>query len=280
MAQPTFRRGPKNIACNECKVKKVACRGIFLFCSKWEEVQNCSPRLYVEPVPATRPCVRCANIKRSCNGAYALCYRFPWHLYHNKHELVLKDKNAPIINGQFPQQTFDNPTPSPETLPIPEFEITLPPAGPSFSERGAREISIKAKVCKMVGSLYKEITMEIDTQSDVTWISLALFNFLNLEKIDLDEVITGYDNTIISVYCATLLYIKINKIKVYTKVYVDKNAKQIGGLIGKDIIKAMNMNILTKEGAITVTYDDQTFIVPMYVGKKTDNLQIELSDHE
>ncbi|CAG8798470.1 14865_t:CDS:1, partial [Cetraspora pellucida] len=62
--------------------------------------------------------------------------------------------------------------------------------------------------------------------------------------------------------------------------YVDKNAKQIGGLIEKDIIKAMNMNILTKEGVITVTYDDQTFTVPMYIGKKTDNLQLELSDHE
>ncbi|CAG8845738.1 31723_t:CDS:2, partial [Gigaspora margarita] len=239
MSQPASRRGPKNSACNECKKKKVACRGIFLFCSKWEEVQNCSSRLYVEPIPATRPYVRCANIKRSCNGIYALCYRFPWHLYHNKHELVLKDENAPSINGQSPQQTFDNPTPPPETLPLPEFEITLPPAGPSFPERGAREISIKAKVCKIIGGPYKEITMEIDTQSDVTWISLALFNFLNLEKIDLDEVITGHD----------------------------KNAEQIGGLIGKDIIKAMNMNILTKEGAITVTYDDKTFTVPMYVVK-------------
>ncbi|CAG8694829.1 9946_t:CDS:1, partial [Racocetra fulgida] len=190
-------------------------------------------------------------------------------------------ENAPYINGQSPQQTFDNPTPQPETLLLPEFEITLPPASPNFPERGAREISIKAKVCKIVGGPYKGITMEIDTQSDVTWISLGLFNFLNFEEIDLDEeVITGHGNAIISVHCIALLYIKINKIKVYTKVYVDENAEQIGGLIGKDIIKAMNMNILTKEGAITVIYDDKTFTVPIYVGKKTNNLQLELSDHE
>ncbi|CAG8588736.1 5282_t:CDS:2, partial [Racocetra fulgida] len=83
-----------------------------------------------------------------------------------------------------------------------------------FTNAGAREISIKAKVCKIIGGPYKEVTMEIDTQSDVTWISLGLFNFLNLEKIDFDEeVITGHGNAIISVHCITLLYIKINKIK-------------------------------------------------------------------
>ncbi|CAG8484883.1 9032_t:CDS:1, partial [Scutellospora calospora] len=248
----------------------------------WQEVQNCSPRLYVEPVPTSHPCIRYANIKRSCNGTYALCYQFLWHLYHNKHILVLKDEKVPIINGQPPQQTFNKQTPQPKILPLPEFEITLPPAGPSFAERSAREISIKAKVCKIVGNPYKELTMEIDTQSDVTWISLALFNFLNLEKIDLDEdeLIIGHGNAVIPVYCAALLYLKINKIKVYTKVYVDKNIEQIGGLIGKDIIKAMNMNILTKEGVVTITYNDQTFSVPMYIGKKTDNLYIELSDHE
>ncbi|CAG8826739.1 17867_t:CDS:1, partial [Cetraspora pellucida] len=40
--------------------------------------------------------------------------------------------------------------------------------GPSFFEKDAREIFIKAKVYKIIRSLYKEITMEIDTQSDVT----------------------------------------------------------------------------------------------------------------
>src|SRR5438552_15354055 len=95
----------------------------------------------------------------------------------------------------------------------------------------------------------------------------SLFNFLNLEKIDLDkdELIIGYGNAVIPVYCVALLYLKINKIKVYTKVYIDKNIEQIGELIRKDIIKAMNMNILTKEGVVTIIYNDQTFSVPMYI---------------
>ena len=83
-----------------------------------------------------------------------------------------------------------------------------------------------------------------------------------------DEVTTGHGNSVIPVLHAVLLYIKIAKVKVYVKVYVDTNTDQIGGIIGKDIIKSMNMNILTKEGLVLVTCQDKTFTVSLYVDKK------------
>jgi hypothetical protein len=272
--------GAPKSSCNPCSLNRVACRGVFLYCEKWKTVQNCPSMPYQTQVPTTHPCIRCAKIHKPCDGNYALCYRFPWHLFSNKENLVLTDDKAIKIDNIPTFQTFDNKTPAPQPLPFNEFPLILPSTNLEIGERGSKELAITVKVCKNEGDLYKEVIMELDTGSDVTWITSALFNFLKLEKIETETKIYGHGGYEVPILFATNLIIKIRKVKIKIQVYVNDDTNYLGGIIGKDLMKSMGLNIFISEGKISVTCDGQIFITSLYVGENNNELQTSLSDNE
>ena len=274
------QRGPSKTSCSACSLNKVTCRGVFLYCEKWETVQNCPPMPYQNQVPTTYPCIRCVKIHKPCNGNYALCYRFPWHLFSNRKDLVLTDNKAIKIDNIPTFQTFDNKTPAPQPLPSNEFPLILPSTNLEIGERGSKELAVTVKVCKNEGDSYKEIIMELDTGSDVTWITSALFDFLKLEEIETETKIYGHGGYEVPILFATNLIIKIKKVKTKIQVYVNDDTNYLGGIIGKDLMKSMGLNIFILEGKISVTCDGQTFTTSLYVGENNNELQTSLSDNE
>jgi hypothetical protein len=275
-----IKRGAPKISCNACSLNRVACRGVFLYCEKWEAVQKCPSMSYQTQISTTHPCIRCTQIHKPCNGNYALCYRFPWHLFSNKENLVLTDNMAIEIDNIPLFQTFDNKTPAPEPLPPNETPLILPSTNPQIGERESKELAITVKVCKNENDSYKEVIMDLDTGSDVTWITSALFNFLQLEEIETNDKVYGHGGYEIPILFAANLIIKITKIKIKIKVYVNDDTDYLGGIIGKDLMKSMGLNIFISIGKITVTCDGQTFEMPLYVGENNNTFQTYLSDNE
>ena len=137
---------------------------------------------YQNQVPTTYPCIRCAKIHKSCNGNYALCYRFPWYLFSNRRDLVLTDDKAIEINNIPIFQTFDNKTPAPQFLSSNEFLLVLPSTNLETEKRGSKELAVTVKVCKNEGDLYEKITIELDTGSNVIWITFTLMLLFETQK--------------------------------------------------------------------------------------------------
>ncbi|CAG8766569.1 2913_t:CDS:1, partial [Cetraspora pellucida] len=97
-------------------------------------------------------------------------------------------------------QTFDNPTPAPQPLLPNKSLLIIPSINFKIRERESKELAIMVKICKE-GKLYREVVMELDTGSDVTWITSALFNFLKLKKIESDKIIYRHSEYKIPVVC-------------------------------------------------------------------------------
>ena len=141
-------------------------------------------------------------------------------------------------------------------------------------------MAVTVKVCKNKGDSYKEVVMELDTGSDVTWITSALFHFLQLEEIETETKIYGHGGYEVLIMFVTNLIIKIRKVKTKIQVYVNDDTNCLGGIIGKDLMKSMDLNIFISEGKITVICDRQTFTIPLYIGKNNNESQTSLSDNE
>ena len=84
----------------------------------------------------------------------------------------------------------------------------------------------------------------------------------------------------IPILFVTNLIIKIRKVKIRIKVYINDNTDYLGGIIEKDLIKSMGLNIFILEGKITVTCDGQTFTMPLYIGENSNTFQTSLSDNK
>ncbi|CAG8510949.1 13213_t:CDS:1, partial [Dentiscutata heterogama] len=188
----------------------------------WETTQNCPSLQFNAQISYPNLCIRCTQIHKPCNGNYALCYRFPWHLFSDRDNIVLSDKDAIEIKGVPSFQTFDNPTPASQPLPLNESLLIIPSINLEIGERESKDLAIMVKIHKE-GKPYREVVMELDTGSDVTWITSALFDFLKLKKIESDEIIYGHSGYEIPVVCKAEVIIKIRKVKSKIIVYVNND---------------------------------------------------------
>lgn len=141
-------------------------------------------------------------------------------------------------------------------------------------------MAITVKVYKDEGDSYKEVIMELDTRSNITWISSILFNFLQLEEIQTDIKIYGYGSYKIPILFTTNLIIKIKKVKTKIKIYVNDDTNYLDGIIGKNLMKSMGLNIFTSEEKISIICDGQTFVIPLYIGENYNTFQTSLSNNE
>ncbi|CAG8524531.1 4607_t:CDS:1, partial [Scutellospora calospora] len=204
---------------------------------------------------------------------------FPWHLFSDRDNIVLSDKDAIEIKGVLSFQTFDNPTPISQPLLLNESLLIIPSINLEIKEKETKELAIIVKICKE-GKPYREVVMELNTGLDVTWITFALFNFLKLKKIISDEIIYRHSRYEILVVCKAEVIIKIRKVKSKIIVYVNNDINYLNRIISKDLMKAMNLNILISKRQISVSCNEHIFKAPLCIDKNCNILQSYLSDNK
>ncbi|CAG8517890.1 1212_t:CDS:2, partial [Scutellospora calospora] len=116
--------------------------------------------------------------------------------------IVLSDKNTIEIKGVLSFQTFDNSILASQPLLPNEFLLIIPSINLEIRKKESKELAIIVKICKEE-KYYREVVIELDTSSDITWITSALFNFLKPKKIISDEIIYRHSEYEISVVCKT-----------------------------------------------------------------------------
>src|SRR6185295_15053324 len=105
-------------------------------------------------------------------------------------------------------------------------------------------------------------------------------NFLKLKKIESDKIIYEHSGYEIPVVCKAEIIIKIRKVKSKILVYVNDDINYLNRIIGKDLMKAMNLNLLISEDQISVLYNNHIFKALLCVDKDCNILQSYLSDNE